>query len=465
MRVSTTLADAAAAETPSDPSAGADRERRPRAFASSLAVIVAGALLLRAVTVWWIPTQPVSDFWSYVTLAERLLNDHTYAWQGGDVTAYLAPGYPLLLAVVFAMTGVSSLAVTATNVLLATATVLTAGLAGRALLGSVAGLAAAALVAVDPRQLLLACLAASENLGTPTLLAFLWLLGLSWRRERSLPVAALAGLALGVSALARPVGLLAWVLWPACGVLARKEPRRVAQETLLLLAVVYSLLLPWGLRNLAVLGRYTTSTTTAGINFFMGNSDAASGSWISWRPALAAVRPESVGAGEGDVDRIAADEARRWIAADPARAARFYLHKLWLYCCHPDYTTVAEWAIYLKSVEPPLPARDVLPGPHALKNHRTLVSGVLVGTLGCIVVLACIGAVRLVGIALLGSARRRRLARPASLALLGLVAYFPLVTAVFIVVDRYRWPLEDVLTLLAGGGVAAIAQLVRRPSA
>lgn len=434
-----------------------ERARRPT-FGTLLATIAVLALCARIFVVWWIPTQPISDFWSYISLAEQMINEGRYGWYHGRNTAYLAPGYPLLLAAVYGVTGSSLLVTRILNILLSTTTVVLGGLAGRALLGRAAGLVAALLLALDPRQLLQTCLAASENLGAPAMFGYLALLGWSWRRERSLRLAAVAGLVLGISALARPVVLLTWLLWPACGLVARKRLVRVAQETLVLLLTLYALLLPWGIRNYLTLGRFTTSTTTTGINFFMGNSDVSNGSWIEWRPILTERGLITSETGEGDVDRIAAATGRRWIVENPRAALRLYAYKLYRYFFFPDFTTVAEWAIFLEDVVPPARPTDALPGPHVLKRHEEAIGGVLIGTLIGMVVLAAVGTLSLLARAF--RERRRRpggVARPAALALLCLMPYFPLITAVFVVVDRYRWPLEDVLTLLAGAGVVVIA--------
>lgn len=430
-------------------------------FVVRLGAVAALALLLRVAAVLWIPTQPVSDFWSFIHLAKGLVGEGRYEWGPGYPTAMFAPAYPLLLAGAFAVAGPSLALTKAISVLLSVALVVVGGLAARQLLGASAALAAAAILALDPRQILLSCLAASELLAAPALFCFVWLLARSWRRSRTRLLPLLAGLALGVSALSRPVGGLVWVLWPASAWLAGKRARIVLTETAMLVATLYAVLLPWGLRNLYVLDRFTVTTTSAGMNLFMGNNDTATGGWNErWREQLAALRPEAHDAAEGRLDAVAAEEGRRWIAAHPVRAARLYLAKLGTYLEAMGSGEVAYWAIFATQVQPPSPPVDSLPGPHPLKGRPELVGDVLRRFFAVVTALAALGAVRLVWIAWRGA---DPLWRSSAATLLGLVAYFPVMTSVFIVVDRYRWPVEDVLTLLAGFGVVSIGQRTAHP--
>ena len=420
-------------------------------FLFRLSLIAALALALRVAAVLWIPTQPISDFWSFVHLAAALVRGDGYAWSPGHPTAMFAPGYPLLLAGVFTVTGPSFVVTKIVCVVLSVATVVLGGLAARELIGATAALVAALLLSIDPRQILLACLSASEHLAACTLFTFLWIMARSWKRRRGVPQAVIGGVALGVSALSRPVVFLAWPLWPLCAALARKGGKEIVVQTGVLLVIFNCLLLPWGLRNLHALGRFTTSTTNAGINLFMGNNDVSTGTWSNWQEELRAVRPETAGAPEGKVDAIAAEEGRRWIVANPERAAALYLRKLGMYFWSEGPFQVGYWAIFAKQVSPPSPPIDAIAGEHVLKRHEAEVMSVLNFSFCALIALGLLGALRLLWLAWRDP---EPLWRPTSAALIGLTLYFPVVTSVFIVVDRYRWPMEDLLALLAAFGIS-----------
>ncbi|HEY8517252.1 MAG TPA: glycosyltransferase family 39 protein [Candidatus Binatia bacterium] len=418
------------------------------------------ALTLRVAAVLWIPTQPVSDFWSFVHLARGIVEQGGYHWAPRAPTAMFAPGYPLLLAAAFAVVGYSATLVKAISIVLSVLLVVVGALAARSLVGAGAALAAAVLLALDPRQILLSLLSATELLAAPTLFVFVWLLATSWRSERALGRALVAGVVLGVSALSRPVGGFVWVFWPVASLVAGKRPRALLAETALVLIGLYAVLLPWGTRNAIVLDRFTVSSMNAGMNLFMGNNDRATGGWTQdWLEQLAAVRPDAIGATEAQVDAIAADEGRRWIKANPLRAAQLYFAKLRTYLFVFTNFEIAYWAIFATDVSPPgSPAGDALPGPHPLKENSELVADVLRETYWLLLGLGALGAVLLAWKAW-RTADRYWMA--SAVTLIGLTAYFPAMTSIFIVVDRYRWPMLDALTLLAGFAVVQSARGAR----
>lgn len=438
---------------------GSERVDRDRAFAIRLAGVALLALTIRVATALWIPTQPVSDFWSFIHLARGMVEEGGYHWSPGQPTAMLPPGYPLLLAGAFAVAGYSATLVKAISIVLSVLLVVVGALAARSLVGAGAALAAAVIFAIDPRQILLSLLSATELLAAPTLFAFGCLLATSWRRERTLGRALGAGLVLGVSALARPVGGFVWVFWPISAWLAGKRPRALLAETALVLVGLYAVLLPWGIRNAIVFDRFTVSGMNAGMNLFMGNNDASTGAWTgNWIQQLEAVRPDAIGATEAQADAIAAEEGRRWILAHTLRAARLYLEKLRTYLFVFGNFEIAYWAIFATDVQPPGPPADALPGPHPLKEHPELVADVLRETYWLLLGLGALGAALLAWTAWRAGDRYRS---AAAVTLIGLTAYFPAVTAVFIVVDRYRWPMQDMLTLLAGFAVVQLARGAR----
>jgi hypothetical protein len=431
----------------------------PPRFDRRLAVVAAVGLLARILIVLWIPTQPVSDFWEYFTRATTLKASGSYDVSPSRPDAAHPPGYPLLLAfAMLLMPGVDPLlAAKLANCLLGAATIwIGARLAGE-IGGDRAGFVAAILFAFYPRQLLMPCLLASENLFAPLLLLFALLTIRAARAATALPDALAAGVVVGALALTRTVAYGLGVVWAVASAAGRRKPGRIAAELLLLLLVQHAVLLPWALRNLRELGLLTFLTTTGGIGLFIGNNDNATGDWYPWQPDLERHRPGVFAGSAVEVDRAAREEAVEWIRANPGRAARLYLEKLRLIVVQD--TLAADWAIFAEGISPPDPGVPVIRGPHPLKGHRRAALRFLRAA-GVLLALFAFGGAFL----LLRAAVRdgRPPMRAAFTALFATALYLPLVSAVIAVNGRYRWPLEDLAVPLAA---LLIARMMPTPRA
>lgn len=414
-------------------------------YLRQLALVAAIGLLARIALVLWIPTQPVSDFWEYFARATTLEAGGSYSVEPSRPDAHHPPAYPLLLALAMLLTpGVDPLfAAKLANCLLGVATIGIGARLAREVGGDRAGIAAAILFAFYPRQILMPCLLASENLFTPLLLLFVLLAIRAGRKKRALPVAAAAGAVLGALALTRTVAYGLGLAWIAAGAAARRRPRQVATELLLLLVVQHAVMLPWALRNRSEVGRFTFLATTGGIGLFIGNNANATGDWYPWHRDLEKERPGVLRGNSVEVDRAARDEALEWMRANPARAAGLYVVKLRLMLVQD--TLAAEWAIFAEKVSPPEPGIAVVPGPHPLKPHRAAVLLALRVAGLLLVVFAAGGALLL----LLAIGERQPTTRAAFAALVACAAYLPLVSALIAVNGRYRWPVEDLCLSLA----------------
>jgi len=101
--------------------------------------------------------------------------------------------------------------------------------------------------------------------------AVLWLLFKFAHRGKTIHLA-LAGVCLGLSALARPSSLIftaALALWT----LFKYDIRK----TLIIILFTFIIILPFSLRNLIVTGEKTLITVSSGMNFFVGNNPQATG--------------------------------------------------------------------------------------------------------------------------------------------------------------------------------------------
>jgi len=218
-----------------------DTARGPRSrFAARLALITALALAIRV---------------AYVLIAHRdelpAADDVYYHWQGllfaaGDwfidpvAKVYLGenrpsaahpPLYGMYLGLVSVLGGDTPLWHRLASCLLGTATVAVVGIVGRKLGGARVGLVAAAIAAVYPNLWINDALLMSESLYALTIAGVLWASYEYWQRPRP-GAAALLGLLVALSALARAEGLLLFgLLVLPLVLLARDQPmnRRLQQ--------------------------------------------------------------------------------------------------------------------------------------------------------------------------------------------------------------------------------------------
>jgi 4-amino-4-deoxy-L-arabinose transferase-like glycosyltransferase len=162
---------------------------------------------------------------------------------------------------------------------------LTAGLVywiGSRAFGKTAGLLAALAFAVFPSHILYTSQLHSEVVFTA---AYLLALGLLLAAPqpvrlggRRVPFWLLAGLAIGVASLIRPAALSLLVVVPFA-VRPRGAPWATAARGTLLVALAAALVLtPWVARNAARMN-VTAISTNAGLDFWIGNHEGASGGW------------------------------------------------------------------------------------------------------------------------------------------------------------------------------------------
>ena len=412
--------------------------------------------LLRLAVVHWVPTQPTSDFWSYYHRALNLVSTGRYEAIPHRADANHPPGYPLVLVPAFLAVPNHTLgAAKVVNCGLAAAAIALVGLLTRRVAGDRPGLLAAAILAFLPRSLLMVCLVASENLFSPLWIAFAWLGIESSRSRRGEAFALGGGLLLGLAALTRTVVYYAFPLWALAGLAGRKRWRRIAAETLLVVAVEHAVMLPWALRNRAELGRLLFTNTAGGYGLYLGNNPRATGDWYDGSADLERISPGVLRRGALAADAVSRKAAWNWMRANPSRAAALYVRKF--ATVFRQTFIVASFAVYGEKVEPPVPGIDVLPGPHSLKNHPHLLNGTLWATGWGLVIAGVAGWFLLARRAL---RTRQAFEAAAALVLPAAALYVPVVSALIAVNGRYRWPVEDLMVPAAA--IALISVLPRR---
>jgi 4-amino-4-deoxy-L-arabinose transferase-like glycosyltransferase len=303
----------------------------------ALAGIMATALALRLAWIAysdWQPT-PDDDAYRYDYIARALLRGEGFVHLDGRATAFWPPGYPLLMAGVYAVLGDAARNALLLNAFLGTGTVLLVYLIGRQAFGRTAGLAGAAITACFPSLIFFAGVTLSE-----TAFTFFMLLGVhlvlreaaAQRQRRNLALLLPAGLALGFAALIRGQALLLPLVlvpfwwrsglgWPAVG------DRLVAVMLGVALFVA-----PWTVRNAIEMHSPVLISTNAGVDFWIGHHDGASG---RGQPADGLVfdrtEPDPI-VREVAANREGFRQGLRFAVSSPLYETELVFHKVyWLY--------------------------------------------------------------------------------------------------------------------------------------
>lgn len=198
-----------------------------------------------------------SDSEGYVALARGLLDQGRFQAPGETLAhTQRTPGFPLLIAAVYALCGERPEVVVLVGVVLSAVTAWLAAATATALAGPSAGLAAGLLLALDT-----ASIVGCHRLLTEPTFTFLFAAATlcAVRGPRSgLGSAWGSGLLLAVAVLTRPVGLV--LILPFAGwVAALAEPGRRCRALGAFLVPVMVLVGGWQLRNGLVAGAYTPS--------------------------------------------------------------------------------------------------------------------------------------------------------------------------------------------------------------
>jgi 4-amino-4-deoxy-L-arabinose transferase-like glycosyltransferase len=226
-----------------------------------------------AAVVWFTPPL-FSDDLDYVALGKSILHEGEYQLEG-RLTAYRPPGYPMILAGIFASFGDSLLPVRVVQALADTVSCFLVFLIGRRLFSLRVGLIAAGMFALFPAQILYVSVLMTETLFTTFLLLFLWLCS---DDEVSFRSGLLAGIVLGVGTLLRPTMLLMPLFVFSVRWIAGGDLRKNARALAVLGVSAFVVLTPWLVRNYRQFDRVTLTSNT-GVNFWMGNHAGASGAY------------------------------------------------------------------------------------------------------------------------------------------------------------------------------------------
>lgn len=252
-------------------------------WSASAALVLVVAVLLRAA---WIvvcpePVELVSDQYLYYEFAKNIAAGHGYVYP--DLTTpggWWPVGYSGMLAGFYKLFGSTHLVTYIVNLVLGSTAALGGMLLARALFGARAGLFAGLILACHPSLVMCTTLYASENVAIPASLFAAWLLAVALvRPERRWLRFVLVGAIVGLAAYARATVLGIALAFVVGGIVFRSGWRVWIGGAVVSFGVALLLLLPWGLRNQAVFGKFSPLSLNGSSNLWMGNHPGTDGGY------------------------------------------------------------------------------------------------------------------------------------------------------------------------------------------
>jgi 4-amino-4-deoxy-L-arabinose transferase-like glycosyltransferase len=214
----------------------------------------------------------------YDLAAQRLLQGALLRSLDGTPTAFWPPGYPLLLAGVYALFGPHLVVAKLLNVALAVATCGCVYALAARLFGPAVGLCAAAILAFLPDHVWYAPLLLSEVSFTALLAALLWLFAVWSERGVEGPRWIAFGALVGAAALVRGTAALFLAVPFGAWWLAERRTGPALRRTLAAALGMLAVVAPWTLRNAAVMGAPIAVASSVGMSFLYTHNPHAEGS-------------------------------------------------------------------------------------------------------------------------------------------------------------------------------------------
>jgi tetratricopeptide (TPR) repeat protein len=402
------------------------------------AIIFAAALALRLIYLLQIQSIPLfyhlaGDGRTYDEWAQRIAAGD---WLGQGVF-YQAPLYPYFLAIVQSLFGHNLWLIRLLQIALGSLACGAVFLIGQKVFSRPAGIAAGVLLALYAPAIFFDALIEKSVLDLLLIVVLLYLLLALGENHRSKWLG--GGAALGLLGLSRENALILAPVVAFWIVLARPEQRLSLRGRWLGLFAggLLLVLLPVGLRNLAVGGEFQLTTSQFGPNFFIGNNPSADGTYGSVRKVIGEVQLEgpdakrlaerAVGHGlaPGEISNYWFKQALGYITSEPAQWLRLMGLK-WLRIWNArEIEDSDDFYIY--------------------QNFSSLLARLaVVNHFGVLAPLAALGA-------LITWRRWREL-----WLLHAMILALALSVAIFYVFGRYRFPLVPLLALFAGAGAAGV---------
>lgn len=425
--------------------AGSAESGRFLYFAAAIWIVALG---LRLLYIWEIHEHPVftllfSDALGYDLWARRIAEGN---WMG-DSVFYQAPLYPYFMGVIYYLAGTSSLLVRLVQAVMGAASCVFLAGAGRNFLSARAGILAGFLLAFYPTAIFSDGLIQKSSLALFLMTLFLFLLSRAAGRSSAWWWLG-TGLVLALLVLTRENSIILvlipilWLIFSLRTISWKGAGLRAA----FLAAGLAAVLVPVGLRNMAVGGDFLLTTSQFGTNFYIGNNPEADGTYkplIPGRDDPMYERRDAADLAEqyagrsltpGEVSGFWTGKAIDYIFAGPgswlrlmARKALLVINRVEL-CDAYDQYSLGDWSLVLGLLNPVL-------------------------NFGVLVPLAAVGLV-------VTWPSRRRI-----WVLYGIMIIYWASVAAFYVFARYRFPLVPVLLLFAASALWSIPGLVKNDGA
>lgn len=284
---------------------------------------------------------PVSGFAHYSYVARQIAAGMPYVDEFGR-RALLPPGWPFALATFIMIFGPTLVATVAANVALYLGAAYAIWSLARRLFGAQAAAIATILFTFWPSRLLMAGLAAKENLLIACVVAgtALCFKALDPSPRRFWMAALVAGMAFGLAALTQPGVAILVIVAPVGYRFAVAEVgfRRFVIVFAIFAAGAAIAVGPWMARNCIVFdGEFCGISTNGGSVFYRANNPNASGVWTTVRGTPLEGLPEL------EENRRGYELGRQWIFAHPLDMAKLTLRKELAYLGSDDYG--AYWSV------------------------------------------------------------------------------------------------------------------------
>lgn len=362
-------------------------------------------------------------------------------WWGSDVF-YQAPLYPYFLAVLYAPFGHHVWLVRLVQMLFGAASCALLFDAGRRLFGPRVGATAALVLALYPPAIFFDLLLQKSSLDLLFICLLIWLVARMADRPRW-TCAALAGACLGGFALTRENALAlvpVFVVWAALTGGPRATQRLKATGVLVLAFAI--VVLPVGLRNQQIGGRFLLTTSQMGPNFYIGNNANADGFYQPLRKWRAEMQFE-----QHDARQLAEDALGRSLS--PAEVSRYWMAGAWGFIREQPAAWLKLMGRKLLLVWSAHETTDT-ESLEAYRQHSWVLH-----VLGLFLHFGVLAPLAVWGVA--ATWARRRTLWP----LYAVALTISLSVALFFVFARYRYPLVPVVALFAAAGVFDVAARIR----
>jgi hypothetical protein len=238
-------------------------------------------IILRVLWAWQYPSPQRSDQATYFSLARGLVESHQYGFPGGAL-AYWPPGFPLFLAVWFAILGSKPWVPLLVNICLFGATLIAVERLARNIGGTSASRLASLLLVPWPTMVMIAAFSGKELLVVFLLCVVLLTFSrtlLSTSQGIQFAWVGLTGLLLGATSLTQPSFLLFVFVLVLCDYMSSRDLRRAALRAVVMVVALSAVILPWTVRNHRVLGAWIPISTNGGDVFYRANNPLATGGY------------------------------------------------------------------------------------------------------------------------------------------------------------------------------------------